>query len=98
MTGPRRRWSFKLRTLFVLVTVCACWLGYSVNWIRQRHELLASGLIVTTEPGRAPLGLWILGEEGFKSIDCLMEGDVEAFSRLFPEAQTNHFEGCILRD
>jgi hypothetical protein len=38
---PRRRWyQFSLRTMFVLVTV-ACvvlaWVGYSLNWIRQRR-------------------------------------------------------------
>jgi hypothetical protein len=37
----RRRWvQFSLRTLFVLVTVCAIWLGVEFKWIRQRHEFL----------------------------------------------------------
>ncbi len=33
------RWS--LRTLFVVVTVFACWVGYSLKWIRQRRSFLA---------------------------------------------------------
>ncbi len=36
-----RRWlRFSLRTLFVVVTVLASWLGYELNWVRQRHQLL----------------------------------------------------------
>jgi hypothetical protein len=37
----KRRWSFSLRTLFVAVTVLCVWLGYELNWIHQRHALLA---------------------------------------------------------
>lgn len=36
---PRRRWlKFSLRTFFVLLTLLAVWLGYHVNWIRERRE------------------------------------------------------------
>ena len=42
MNAPKRRWpQFSLRTMFVVVTVLAVplgWIGYSLNWIRQRHE------------------------------------------------------------
>ena len=41
---PRRRWfrpRYSLTTLFLLVTVFGCWLGYSLNWIKQRREFLA---------------------------------------------------------
>ena len=35
---PKRRWfRFSLRTLFVVVTVFAIWLGYHVNWIQERR-------------------------------------------------------------
>ena len=39
-TSPiRRRWfAFRLQTLFVAMTVLCCWLGYEMNWIRQRRE------------------------------------------------------------
>ena len=40
MTAPKRRWfRFSLRMMFVVVTVFGCWLGYELNWIRQRHEI-----------------------------------------------------------
>ncbi len=39
---PRRRWPrFGLRPMFVVVTVLALFLGYNVNWMRQRQELIA---------------------------------------------------------
>jgi hypothetical protein len=40
---PPRRFRFGLRTLFVVVTVVACWCGYQVNWIRQRQAAIGSG-------------------------------------------------------
>jgi hypothetical protein len=47
MTAPRRRWfrfTFGLRTLFVLVTVLCVvpggWVAYQLNWIRERHAFL----------------------------------------------------------
>jgi hypothetical protein len=41
MTVPRRRWfRFSLRTLFLVVTALACWLGYQLHWIRERHKFL----------------------------------------------------------
>ena len=44
MTAPRRRWfRFSLRTMLVVVAgvavPLAC-IGYQLNWIRQRHEVL----------------------------------------------------------
>lgn len=36
----RRRLRFSLRTLFVVVTIGGVWLGYSLNWIRERHREL----------------------------------------------------------
>lgn len=37
----RRGFRFGLRTMFVAVTLFACWLGYQVNWIHQRNNFLA---------------------------------------------------------
>jgi hypothetical protein len=41
-----RRWfRFSLRTLFVVVVLMACaagWVVYHVNWVRQRHAVLAT--------------------------------------------------------
>lgn len=39
--APERRWfRYSLRTLFAVVTVVACWLGYELNWIRQRRMVI----------------------------------------------------------
>src|SRR5262245_5702551 len=38
---PSRRFRYSLRTLFVVVTLLCVWLGYSLNWIRQRREFIA---------------------------------------------------------
>ena len=40
MTASRRRWSFSLRTLFVVVgllCLLCCWMAYQLNWIRERN-------------------------------------------------------------
>lgn len=40
--APKRRWfHFSLRTLFVVVTVLACWLGWNLNIMRQRNQAMA---------------------------------------------------------
>jgi hypothetical protein len=41
MTAPRRPFKLGLRTMFVAMAIAACWLGYHVKWIRERHVLLA---------------------------------------------------------
>jgi hypothetical protein len=77
----KRRWfRFSLRTLFVVVTVFACWLGYELNWIRQRHAFVArqNALVIERFNERyagmvsyqlsitkhAPFPLWLMGEKG----------------------------------
>lgn len=81
MTASKRRWfAYSLRTLFIVVTVFGCWLGYELNWIRQRHEFIAeqrsvfrhsptlAGPIDPDDPiqevSRAPGLLWLFGENG----------------------------------
>jgi hypothetical protein len=32
---------FRLRTMLLVVTACACWLGHEVHWVRLRAETLA---------------------------------------------------------
>jgi hypothetical protein len=74
----RPRLTFSLRTMLVLVTILCIWLGYHLNWIRQRREALAW---VEThgakwwasspwEPIPAPMGLRLLGQDGVSLIDC----------------------------
>ncbi len=79
--APKRRWfRFSLRTLFVVVTVFGIWLGYELNWIRERHAIIERCTGVNpTFPGRPPVYisnpspaapgmLWIFGERGY----CLL--------------------------
>jgi hypothetical protein len=70
---PKRRWlAFRLRTLFVLVTVVAGafgWVGHQFHWIRQRQAMCASGQWVGYDPcapaAPAPSLLWMFGERGY---------------------------------
>ena len=96
----RRRFAFRLRTLFVLVAVLSVplgWVGYSLEWIRQREEMLledgvtgATKYVSAGEHGipddpEAPYGLWLFGERGFQCIVAQRQKADEA-ARLFPEA------------
>jgi hypothetical protein len=99
MTAPRRRWfrfAFSLRTLFVAVTICGCWLAYQMHWIRGRHAALArigfsDGEFdgdETTPPG-LPLGLRALGEPGWESLPLGRKAtmrEIRELHALFPEA------------
>jgi hypothetical protein len=54
MTPPRRRWfAFTLRTMFVGVTmlgILSAWVGYSYNWIIERHQFRRSRAIDVAVP------------------------------------------------
>lgn len=68
----RGRWlRFSLRALFLVVTVVCVWLGYHLNWIRQRHAFLAeqeaaaaNSVNISRTVCEAPLQLRLLGESG----------------------------------
>lgn len=85
-TVPKRRCTFSLRTLFVVMTVLGVlggWLGYELNWIRQRDGVVRAQ--VSWEPGLpdsppAPWSLRLLGENGV--------GTVFYDGRLPPREQT----------
>jgi hypothetical protein len=71
MIARRRRWSFSLRTLFVVVTVLAGWLGYYVHWKNERSKArawldtrraISYAFRYTTEP--RPAMPWMLGVLG----------------------------------
>ncbi len=86
---------FSLRTLFVLVTVAACWLGYEVNWIRLRRAVVADlprwqaleGIPNTSmrQPD-APGLLWMFGEPGYAAVSLLVPVDTvdEALDESWP--------------
>ncbi len=57
--GAKRRWfTFSLRTLFVVVTVFACWLGWNVNRVRQRNHLIEHPRQLDHQPSPAPY--WVI--------------------------------------
>jgi hypothetical protein len=37
--APKRRWTYSLRTMFVVVTVVASWLGWNVHVVHQRQAM-----------------------------------------------------------
>jgi hypothetical protein len=86
-TPTRRRWfQFSLATMFVVVTVFAVFVAYHVNWIHQRHELLASerddfGLwppqMVEMKEARPPSLLWIFGEPGYNVVEVIVNDSPE---------------------
>jgi hypothetical protein len=88
---PRhRRFRFSLTTLFLLVALVAVWLGWSWNWIRQRHEFLRNKMATSlnVNPVTAPGMLWLFGEEGCEYVFMALatDNDLEEARRLFPEA------------
>jgi hypothetical protein len=86
MTAPRRRWfrfAFSLRTLFVVVTVLACWLGWERQIVRNRAatkrraekeafgfdtEWPATAKPKPTHIGAIPWHRRLLGDEGYMII------------------------------
>jgi hypothetical protein len=57
--APKRRWfAYSLRTLFVVVTVFAVWLGYSMNWIQQRHKVLNDSEARMKRAGKGYWDIW----------------------------------------
>jgi hypothetical protein len=83
MSTKRRWFRWSLRTLFVVVTVVGCWLGYALHWKSQRQAFLAQPDVFAefndTPPSTlnrwynrlpvfAPAGMWVLGERGAVSV------------------------------
>jgi hypothetical protein len=91
-TPKHRSFRFSLRTLFVLITLIAIWVGWSFNWIRQRGEFVRPGnelgAVVSTGNVRAPALLWVFGEQGAQVVLLFTdnESDFDRARQLFPEA------------
>ena len=103
MTAPRRRWSFGLRTLFVVVTVLACLLAYPLNWIRQRHYLLRNlpeGIEFSDRIRRRDglIRLCCFGHSEKRRSSCLVlsgaliQAPKPQLRQLFPEAEIDDRE------
>ena len=93
----RRRWyQFGLGTMFVAVTVISAFLGYYLNWIRQRHAVVgdrAYHLVLAPPPGL----LFVFAERGYREIGIELSEtgvsrqakliEAERIAQLFPEVQ-----------
>src|SRR6266702_5950070 len=100
-TAHKRRWfQFSLRTLFIVMTLFGCWLGYQLSWIRQRHALLSPqqvygcGTVTVYQGGTsAPWSIRVFGEPGYGELivevdDCSDADDTKRrVEMLFPEAK-----------
>src|SRR5262249_17973923 len=101
MSQASRRWPrFTLRTLFVLVTLVACWLAWEMNFIRQRKAFLQSvgwslradgppTLISKKQVAKIPAWRRWLGDHPFSIIALPPDSTDEAQHQaeaLFPEA------------
>ncbi len=97
-TLPRRWFSFSLRTMFILLTAVCVWVGYQVNWVRQRREFM--GKLPTNNIAyqedlshqvQAPGMLWLFGEAGkhrFRSVNTPdSDPETKQIRILFPEAE-----------
>jgi hypothetical protein len=80
--------------MLVLVTVVCVYLGWAMNWIRQREAFLKqSGIsyygVLMSDP-KPPFALRLLGERGLTRIymhsGSHEEAAIELAQRLFPEA------------
>jgi len=88
----RRRFVLSLRTLFVVVTIFCCWLGWQVNAIHQWKALRSRA--IWSGPSNADIyprqripayRLW-LGDEEVGRLDVTSESEGALAVRLFPEA------------
>jgi hypothetical protein len=102
----RRRWlRFSLRTLLVLVTLLCLYLGWAMNWIRQRQAFLRDSVpddpivkVLATVSGlkeqAAPWSLRLLNENGIPWLyfESAEQQKLIEVSQLFPEAKVYFLE------
>lgn len=91
---------FTLRAVLVAMTLVALFLGYHLNWIRQRRAAIANGaalptfnLMQSSFPPDAPGLLGIFGERGYNEFTITYrdpihrERERSRVAKLFPEAE-----------
>lgn len=89
------RWfRFSLRTLFVVVTVFACWLGWQIHLVQSRrafhgeaHCFQTSNIDIYPPPPGIPFYRRWLGDKEIQRIDLVHESQQERAKALFPEAR-----------
>jgi hypothetical protein len=57
--------------MFVVVTAVCCFLGYELDWIRQRHRFIEThnpDAFRSDQDTRAPQLLWCFGEQGMNNL------------------------------
>ncbi|QDT76012.1 hypothetical protein I41_52570 [Lacipirellula limnantheis] len=89
------RFRFTIRALLVLMTLLALWCAYSMNWIRQRRELVRSGVVKPAMTSKGlhavtPGWLGMFGEPGYFSLMVDAPHGSPEFDRiqaLFSEAR-----------
>jgi hypothetical protein len=98
MTAPRRRWSFGLRTLFVVVTACAACCRLVVaqrRWQVERSRIAwganepPKDAIIVGPDTIAPWSLGLFGEPGYPFVQLgpkATDAELERIQKLFPEA------------
>ena len=79
-----------------LLACLACWLGYELNWIRQRREAIQAGIAVphTFAANQAipapPVGFRWLGEDGQGHL-FVSPANFDRVCELFPEAEVMEY-------
>ena len=103
----RHRWSrFSLRTMLVLVTLLCVYLGWLMNWKRQREAVLLNshnrapliGEYFVEEGQQPPFPLAFFFVKGIRVVIPGPSARDEEFKRLqslFPEAKVYHFEDAV---
>ena len=91
------RFRFTIRAIILLMTAIALFLGYHINWIHQRREVLEAGVVESfsnpfedDEPIVDPPGLLgLFGESGYSNLwlKDVTEDQLRRTRALFPEAE-----------
>jgi hypothetical protein len=100
LPDPRRWFQFETRTIFLAVTVLAVWLGWEMNWIKQRHAVLENNDVIVSSvgipwEGVAPSPLGWFGESGIGTGIIFpsetTDDEVNRVRRLFPETSVTRW-------
>jgi hypothetical protein len=83
---------FRLRTLFIAITLAGLFSAYQLRWIQKRHQALVDGIAVPhyfaagERIPKAPLGIRVLGEKGMRWL-LVSPSQFARVCKLFPEAE-----------